>query len=497
MRRPPSLPDLVFGVVLVLGLIGGHYAFLNDPGTFWHVELGLQILATGEVPRADTFTYTRQGAPWVDAAWGSEFIMALVVDHLGWGGLVSCSALVLAWTYRMIASWLIEEGRSPWAAGVATLVAVGVGASHFLARPHLATITGVAYTLHACRKYHRGTGALPFATLPLMFGLWSTLHGGFLAGPFIVACSALGVSLSGPWDRSRRLRVALYAAVGLVGVAVPLLGPYGMGLYRHVAHLMVTSGVTALIIEHQPTRLADPDARVLELLVIALIALPGLTGMRLPRFEMVHVIAWFYLGMSSVRHAPLFGIAAAPTLAILIDSATTSSIVPAWLTSRRWAWSGLATLVIGALDLGGAPFGEHDPARWPTACREALDWQPTSARLFHDLEWGGLIAEGSHPRRLTFIDDRFELFGKQAIVDYCAALTGGPAWDGLDARERFDLAWVRADGPLSRRLADDPRWSEVARDPVSVLYRREKAPGEAMPLTGPLREPRSSREGPR
>lgn len=472
MPRRPNLPDLVFGVVLALALVGGRHAFLNDPGTFWHVALGQQVFASGQVPRADALTYTRPEVPWVDAAWGAEVLMALIVDHLGWGGLVAVSALVLAWVYRAVAAWLIDEGRSPWAAGLAALAAAGVGSCHFLARPHLATIAGVAYTLQVCRRSHRGEGRTALATLPLVIGVWSTLHGGFLAGPFIVACATVGEAVSGPWDRDRARRVGRFATVAVLGLVAPLFGPYGFDLYHHVARLMVTSGVTALIVEHQPTRLADPDAIVLFGVVAALIALPGLTGTRLSRFEMVHVLAWFVLAMKSVRHAPLFGLAVAPTLALLIDAATTTSEVPAWLTRGGKLWSGLLSgllLIAAAL---GVPLGGHDRARWPLECVAALDRQPESARLFHDMDWGGLIALECRPARRTFIDDRFELFGKRGIAEYIAALEGGPGWDRLDARERFDLAWVRKDGPLAQRLGRGTDWTEVARDPVSVLFQR-------------------------
>ncbi len=472
MRRAPGLPELVFGVVLVLGLVGGHRAFLNDPGTFWHVELGRRTLAEGHVPRADMLTYTRPGVPWVDAAFGAEVLMAVVVDHLGWSGLVALSALIIAWTYRAVAQWLLEEGRSPWAAGLTAIVAAGVGACHFLARPHLATIAGTAYTLNVCRRAHRGEKVGALAFLPLVIGVWSTLHGGFIAGPLIIFTSAFGEAIAGPWDRARARGVGRFAAVGVMGLIAPMFGPYGTDIYGHITNLMATSGVTPLILEHQPTRLGDPDTRVLELVVMAFIALPAFTGVKISRFDLVHVLVWFHMGMSSVRHTPLFALAAAPPLAALIDAATSPSAVPAWLISRRAWWSACASALVVAAAWAGAPLGEFDEGRWPLATVAELDRQPVSARLFHDMDWGGLIAEQCDPRRPTFIDDRFELFGKEAVLAYMAALEGGPGWDDLDGREGFGLVWVRGDGPLARRLGGDRQWVEVARDRVSVLYRR-------------------------
>ncbi len=46
-RLTPGVPDLVFGLVLVLVLIGGRTGLLNDPGTFWHVRLGREIAPRG------------------------------------------------------------------------------------------------------------------------------------------------------------------------------------------------------------------------------------------------------------------------------------------------------------------------------------------------------------------------------------------------------------------------------------------------------------------
>src|SRR4051794_24433958 len=139
----PSVPDLVFGVVLLVGLVGGRSAFLNDPGTFWHVELGREILRTGTVPRSDPFTYTRGGTPWVDQSWAFDVGLATVVDHWGWSGAVAATALGLAWLYGTMARALIRDGSTPLTAGVVAILASGIGSIHFLTRPHLLTFAFV------------------------------------------------------------------------------------------------------------------------------------------------------------------------------------------------------------------------------------------------------------------------------------------------------------------------------------------------------------------
>src|SRR5690349_6073598 len=108
----PSMPDLVFGVVLAAVLIGGRTGLLNDPGTFWHARLGRDILASGRVPRVDTLTYTRPGVSWVDQSWAFDVALALVVDRAGWSAAIALAALGLAALYAALARSLIRDGNA-------------------------------------------------------------------------------------------------------------------------------------------------------------------------------------------------------------------------------------------------------------------------------------------------------------------------------------------------------------------------------------------------
>src|SRR5215213_1220767 len=139
-RWMPAMPDLVFGLVLATVLIGGRTGLLNDPGTFWHLQLGREILGTGHVPRVDSLTYTRQGVPWVDQSWAFDVALAALVDHAGWSAAIAAAALGLAALYASLARTLIGDGNSPVVAAIVALLAVGVGANHFLIRPHLFTL---------------------------------------------------------------------------------------------------------------------------------------------------------------------------------------------------------------------------------------------------------------------------------------------------------------------------------------------------------------------
>lgn len=471
------MPDLVFGVILLTVLVGGRHRLLNDPGSFWHVRLGREILRTGTVPRVDTLTYTKGQTPWVDQSWAFDLALAAVVDRWGWSAAIAASALGLAALYGSLARGLMRDGIPPVIASVVTLLAVGIGSIHFLIRPHLFTLLFVYVMLRLCQRQHERGGwailAAPFLMVP-----WANLHGGFLAGPVIVFTAAIGHAVSGPWDGSRLRNLGKFTGGFGLCVLAPLINPYGFDLYRHVLHLLGSSGVTQLIEEYQPIPFGRAEVQLVEGVILALIALPCVSSQKMDRYTLAHGLVWLHFALGSVRHAPLFAIAMAPGLAKLLDGLPLASRELGRNQLRWSAWPIAVSAVVLVAALCGVRFGGFDRQKWPLDAVATLDRQPLEHRLFHEQDWGGLIESECRPLRSAFVDDRFELFGKAAILSYVEALQGGHEWDQLFEKEQFRLVWLRPNRGLAKRLAADPRWQPLYRDKVSVLFGRvEPSPG--------------------
>jgi hypothetical protein len=464
-------PDLVFVILVTTGMIAAG-SWLNDPGTPWHLRLGRDILASGAVPRVDTLTYTRIDTEWVDQSWLFDVALAVVVDRGGWSLAVAMSVLGVAWIYRSLTKGLESDGVSPLSALTTAVLAAGVGSIHFLVRPHLVTFGMVAWTLHVCRVHHERGGRLLWTIPPLMI-IWANCHGGFLAGPIILGAAMLGHAVSGPWDASRKARVVEYAGViGLTCLAT-LCTPYGIDLHRHVVRLLLTSGVTDLVDEYQPMPFGRATARVFEWVIIALVALPSLTRRRISRYDLAQGLVWLHLALSSIRHAPLFALAIAPALGHLFDGALSKQNATADSRPGRnspWFAVVLSVGVLVGVACGWSP-GRWNAERWPLAGLATLKTENPDSLLFHEQDWGGLIEAEAEPRR-AYLDDRFELHGRQAIMDYLAVLEGGPGWDSEQKKRDFGLVWVRPGRGLARRLTADPAWRTLQQDEVSILFGR-------------------------
>ena len=476
-RWVPGLVDAVFLLVLASVLIGGRFRLLNDPGTLWHDRLGRDILASGSVPRVDALSFTRAGVPWVDQSWLFDVGLAWLVARAGWSAVVLLFALVTAAVYASLARGLSRDGRAPMIVVLVAILSAGIGAIHFLVRPHMVTLAFVLITLQVCQRQHERGGRSVFSLVPLT-ALWANLHGGFLAGPLIIFSAALGHAISGPWDRERRQATGAFVASGVLCLAAAVVNPYGFGLYRHVAQLLVTSGVTEMIQEYQPIPFGHPDSRVYEWVLLALVAVPTFVAGRMTRYELIHAAVWLHLSLSSVRNAPLFALAVAPGLARLLDALPVCKFeVPPSLSLARWSiWPGIAAVVLALGALFGVRYGGFDPRHWPLAGLPALDAQPVEIPLFHEQDWGGMISAQVAPKRKVFLDDRFELYGKPFLNAYLNALAGGPDWEWIRDRNAIGLVFIRPETGLARRLSDDPAWRTVHRDKVSVLFRRVGLP---------------------
>ena len=81
----PSLTDIAFLMPLIFLFVklNGARTLLGDGDTGWHVRTGEWILAHGQVPRTDFFSFSRPGAPWFAWEWLWDVLFALL--HQRWG----------------------------------------------------------------------------------------------------------------------------------------------------------------------------------------------------------------------------------------------------------------------------------------------------------------------------------------------------------------------------------------------------------------------------
>jgi len=95
---------------------------------WWHLKTGALILEAKEVPRADPFSFTAKGEPWVDHEWLFQVASYLRHVALGPAVLVALKALFVLGLALLMARHARREGNSE--AGIAILTSAAlVGAA--------------------------------------------------------------------------------------------------------------------------------------------------------------------------------------------------------------------------------------------------------------------------------------------------------------------------------------------------------------------------------
>ncbi len=98
---------------------------LKDTDLFWHLRTGQIIRESGEVPRFDLFTYTREKAPWIDLHWIFQIAVSWLYERGGAVALnlakcvVTCVAVLILVTCRRREwpIWAIARRVAPRAPG--------------------------------------------------------------------------------------------------------------------------------------------------------------------------------------------------------------------------------------------------------------------------------------------------------------------------------------------------------------------------------------------
>ena len=162
---------------------------LNSDGDLArHLRHGQYMLEHGELIRADPFSFTRPGAPFIGFEYGSQLLYALAERVGGLPAVAILAGLLIALTYALLTGFLLSHRVDPLLACVTVALAIALGAEHWTARPHLFSSLAVVILLAMLERGSRRGAAL---TTALLFVVWANLHGGFVYGWILI------VALSG------------------------------------------------------------------------------------------------------------------------------------------------------------------------------------------------------------------------------------------------------------------------------------------------------------
>lgn len=433
----------------------------NDADTNWHLATGQWILAHGQVPTTDPFSWSAAGRAWVAHEWLSEVVMALVYRTGGWAGLAVLTAAILATLLTLIA---IRAGQAlpPERAMVAVIIVAAALAPSTLVRPHLAGYLLLAsWTLLLIAARRRDTPP-PWWSL-LILVLWANAHASYVVGIGVAGVFGLEALLH---SRDRWQACWRWALFGLGCIAAALLTPLGP---RALLYPFDVSAMQSLsyISEWRPL---DPHRDVLAMAVMAIV-MAALLHLRrnvgLVRAGLL--IGLMVMAVLHVRHQAVFVIVSSLVLLEAARSALGQGVSAPAGGPRRAVLAALALMLAASIARLAVPLVRSDSTSYPLAAIAAVPAAIRAQPVINFYDFGGaLILAGIRP----YVDGRADMYGDAHMLRYARVMAGDAAEFHAVVRVG-GVGWlmVPPDSAL-RALAEREGWQRLHADRGAVVLIR-------------------------
>ncbi len=475
--------------VLLLGLlallaVAASASPIRSYDYWWHLKTGQIILQDHRIPRADPFSFTAPGVPWVDHEWLFQVLAYLAHSTLGAGALVGVKIALSLLLAFLIAEHLRRE-QTPLS-GLAVLLSVSlVGASFRLdVRPEIATLLLLPAVIHLVLRARDGRRRL-LAAVPPLVAIGANLHPGAILIPAVLLLGAAATAVderlgltagSGRPVTASGSRFTGPLALTAIGAAIACgANPYGFAIYavpfevsRILASLpspnlewahpqpgdfplfYLAAGVVPVILAAS-WRSVDPVASPALLLLLAL------SVMHLRNIGLFFVLLPYGLG----RPVRALSDRLQPMLAALVRRDRSAEGAAGSGGSVRLGFVCAAVILfVSVPSLALLPptitwgFGiarGNEPA-------PAVDFvarENVGRHLYNDIRFGGYLIWRRYPTHRVFIDGRNEVY-PDLLRDIFASANDSRAWQTMLQRYDIDAALVRYGPSLERVVLPGP-----------------------------------------
>ncbi len=484
-------PDLALTFALItlfamFFLFGGATGLFRDPETGWHIRNGERILATGVLPHADPYSFSKPGQPWVAWEWGADVMMGAAYRISGLAGValmfgLSIGAAVWMW-FRLNRA----AGGNFLLACLFFVPMLPTTTLHWLARPHIFSWLFLLGTVWFCERMPDRVGWRHFALTAVAVAVWANLHASFFFAPLIALVYAAGAYLRPLiWKVHRDSRARAYLLLALTGLVSTLANPNGWRLHQHVLSYLADSRLLAQITEFQSFNFQQAGGLQVTLALAICFAggFAALAERKPERFLLSMLLT--AVALRSVRALPvavllLLPLASGSITAVLTRAGNLAAGFRRGLhgvlaygdrlhaIERRF--HGLALVPLAAVLIFAAIHAQAGFAasEVPIAASARVASLPASARILATDTFGGYLIYRFNGERKVFFDGRSDFYGAEFSEGYSRLVDVRPGWRKEFNRWNFTHALLPPGCPLVAALEENG-WQEIYRDRTAVL----------------------------
>jgi hypothetical protein len=490
MANPINQKQRTENLILIITFLLIFNITINTPAdydTWWHLRAGDEMWHTGKILLQDTFSYTRNGAAWVNAFWlsdigmygtwklGSFFALTIVVCLLAVAVMAIVYLQLEGHFYLKISLLLL------------TMFAAGVNWSP---RPQIISFLLLAlldYYLHI----HRHVKKMPLWVLIPLFALWGNLHGGFIWGILLLLSTLAGEIFDRILGNQPSLSWhEIFNLLGwsiLGGLAV-MINPNGWAIWGLPFYQVEVSllSITEWLSPNFHNFFSHPALWLLFLLIIGL----AFSKRHVSFVDLFKGLGFTYMFFVAQRNMAPYAIIITPIIAPHLTSAYDafydSPLIRSYkaMLAAKSASRPLAeriTFIINAIlvsmlvvfnltsaYISSTPIQINSkvPAQAVSWIRKNLPEGP----IFNSYNWGGYLTWSlrDYP---VYIDGRADLYGDQIISEWLDIANGTEK--GITALDKrgIKLIFLEPNWPLIEKLPLNG-WKELYTDEKISIYGR-------------------------
>jgi hypothetical protein len=476
--RVPSASPLQFIRVTLIAFVAVVVTMTKADADLWgHLRFGLDVLADGSLHAADPYSFTSDRT-WINHEWLAELLMALAYNTAGPAGLALLKLGVIAGIVFVFVTIAREENASPFARDVYVALAVFATYSRTqVVRPQMFSVLIFLVVLYLLRRFERDWPRAVWF-IPVCFGLWANLHGGWFVG---LAGVSVWVAVDAIQSGSKKRTLILVSVLVLSALATAV-NPYTIDLWRFLGETV--RGQRSDITDWAPL-LKLPAAIIVIECILPIFAIAAFRYRPVPiKTRDLAVIALLLVGTFRVGRVDAF-----------LQSAIAITLAPHLIDLfRRFETSARASFlrrspVVGLAAAGLAVYASfiilpnltvvHVKGPWlpdRAAARYLRDERP-DARVLTWFDWGEYAIWHLSPSgiRVSMDGRRETVYSERVIQDHMRFYRGESGMVSYPDHIGADHIWLPSQFPIIASLKS-AGWQAIFDNGQSVILARGEGP---------------------
>lgn len=467
-----------------------------DPDFGWHLRVGDWIIRNWAVPRTDIISFSQASTPWVAHSWLQEVLYSLAWSAFGsWGVRIWFYMLGALFSAIILLGFLPRGSCSSLRNILAFFLVAVLVADHYWGTQMVSLVFFSCCLLVINKAQSSSRGRIIYTLVPV-FWLWANMHGGFVLGwayLFGVLCLEILRHLLHrccPVSNSPAIcfikRGQIMDADALINLSLSLIlcvlvtsaNPYGIELFAEITQTIGSTAAKQYVKEWRPPVGTELPGGLLILATVAAAVYFYARRNSVSAQEVIFALFFLALALSARRHVVFFVV-----YILNLSLPSLGAIKPIHervlaLIERSLLAGALIFLGCYVLLAWSGPFAPYErmKSRYPIEGFERMkDLLPT-ARMFHELEWGGILPF-IEPRARTFIDGRMVFWGDgptSPLGEYLITKRALPGWQKIIEKYEIDLIAISPSSGLGQALSKGVEpWHLVYKDKVVVIFSKQ------------------------